>query len=113
MINTHALSIASAGSSFDHTTIERRKLRAHDVLIDIKFSGLCHSDIHQGEGDWGAGIFPMVPGHEIVGIVTAVGSHVSKDSVGDRVGVGCLVDSCRECEYCLSGEEQYCKKGAV
>jgi uncharacterized zinc-type alcohol dehydrogenase-like protein len=113
MIKTHALSIASAGSPFEYTTIELRDLRAHDVLIDIKFSGICHSDIHQGEGDWGEGIFPMVPGHEIVGIVTAVSSHVSEYSVGDRVGVGSLVDSCRMCEYCLSGEEQYCKRGAV
>lgn len=113
MIRIHALSLASAGSPFEHTTIERRELRGHDVLIAIKFSGICHSDIHQGEGDWGQGIFPMVPGHEIVGIVTAVGSHVSTYSIGDRVGVGCLVDSCRKCEYCLSGEEQYCKRGAV
>jgi uncharacterized zinc-type alcohol dehydrogenase-like protein len=86
----------------------RRDLRAHDVAFDIKFSGVCHSDIHQVNEDWGPSIFPMVPGHEIVGVVTAVGADVTKFRVGERVGVGTFVDSCRTCEYCRRGEQQYC-----
>lgn len=97
----------------ERTTIERRAVGAHDVLIDIKFAGICHSDIHQVNEGWGEGIFPMVPGHEIAGVVTEVGSEVTKYAVGDRVGVGCMVDSCRECEYCLRGLEQYCAKGNI
>jgi alcohol dehydrogenase (NADP+) len=97
----------------ERTTIERRAVGAHDVLIDIKFAGICHSDIHQVDEGWGEGIFPMVPGHEIAGVVAEVGSEVTKYAVGDRVGVGCMVDSCRECEYCLRGLEQYCAKGNV
>jgi alcohol dehydrogenase (NADP+) len=83
------------------------------VLIDIKYSGICHSDIHQAREEWGGAIFPMVPGHEIAGIVTEVGSAVTRYQVGDRVGVGCFVDSCRSCENCLNGEEQYCTGGGV
>jgi len=113
MIHTKALSLSRAGAAIEQTTIERRKLRDQDVLIDIHFSVICHSDIHQGADEWGGGIFPMVPGHEIVGLVSAVGPEVTGFSVGDRVGVGCLVDSCGECEYCLAGEEQYCQKGPV
>jgi alcohol dehydrogenase (NADP+) len=113
MSSTPALSAPSAGAPFDATTIERRDLGEHDVLIDIKFCGICHSDIHQVKDEWGGSIFPMVPGHEIAGVVAAVGSGVSKLSAGDRVGVGCLVDSCGECEYCQAGEEQFCMKGAV
>lgn len=110
---TRVLSVPSAKASFEQTTIERRELRPHDVLIDIKFSGICHSDIHSAFDEWGGGMFPMVPGHEIAGVVEAVGSEVTKFTVGDRVGVGCFVDSCGECEYCLGGEEQYCTKGVV
>jgi len=95
----------------ERTTIERRAVGAHDVLIDIKFAGICHSDIHQVREGWGEGIFPMVPGHEIAGVVTEVGAEVTRFAVGDRVGVGCMVDSCRECEYCLQGLEQYCQNG--
>jgi alcohol dehydrogenase (NADP+) len=113
MIATPALSAPSAGAPFQSTTIERRQLREGDVLIDIKFCGICHSDIHQVKDEWGGSIFPMVPGHEIAGVVADVGRGVSKFSVGDRVGVGCLVDSCRECEYCQAGEEQFCIKRAV
>jgi uncharacterized zinc-type alcohol dehydrogenase-like protein len=113
MIMTRALSVPSAKAPFERTNIERRELRPDDVLIDIKFCGICHSDIHNAHNDWGTGIFPMVPGHEITGVVTAVGTEVTKFSVGDRVGVGCFVDSCGECEYCLSGEEQFCTKGVV
>ncbi|WP_141501128.1 NAD(P)-dependent alcohol dehydrogenase [Paenibacillus luteus] len=112
-ITTSVLSVSSAKAPFEKTTIERRELRSHDILIDIKFSGICHSDIHSAFGEWGGGIFPMVPGHEIAGVVEAVGSEVSKFVVGDRVGVGCFVDSCGECEYCLSGEEQFCTKGVI
>jgi uncharacterized zinc-type alcohol dehydrogenase-like protein len=113
MSSTPALSAPSAGAPLDATTIERRELGEHDVLIDIKFCGICHSDIHQVKDEWGNSIFPMVPGHEIAGVVTGVGAGVSKFSTGDRVGVGCLVDSCGECEYCRAGEEQFCTKQAV
>lgn len=113
MCKTHVLSVANAKAAFEKTVLERRELRPHDVLIDIQFSGICHSDIHSSRGEWGGGIFPMVPGHEIAGIVAAVGPEVTKFAVGDRVGVGCFVDSCGECEYCLQGEEQYCTKGVV
>ena len=116
MCKTHTsrvLSVPHAKAPFEQTTIERRELRPHDVLIDIQYSGICHSDIHTAFGDWGEGIFPLVPGHEIAGVVAAVGSDVTKFAVGDRVGVGCFVNSCGECEYCLSGEEQYCTKGVV
>ncbi len=113
MSSTPALSAPSAGAPFDTTTIERRDLGEHDVLIDIEFCGICHSDIHQVKDEWGGSIFPMVPGHEIAGVVAGVGSAVSKFSAGDRVGVGCLVDSCGECEYCRAGEEQFCTKDAV
>jgi uncharacterized zinc-type alcohol dehydrogenase-like protein len=110
---TRVLSVESAKAPFERTTLERRALRPHDILIDIQFSGICHSDIHSAFDEWGGGIFPMVPGHEIAGIVAAVGSEVTKFTVGDRVGVGCFVDSCGECEYCRSGEEQFCTKGFV
>ena len=113
MSSTAALSAPSAGAQLSATTIERRPLGERDVLIDIKFCGICHSDIHQVRDEWGGSIFPMVPGHEIVGIVTEVGAAVSRFAPGDRVGVGCIVDSCGECEHCLAGEEQFCSRGAV
>jgi len=96
---------------FQKTSIERRDLGEHDVLIAIAYAGICHSDIHTGRGEWGPANYPLVPGHEIAGTVEAVGSAVTKFAVGDRAGVGCMVDSCRECENCLAGEEQYCLKG--
>jgi alcohol dehydrogenase (NADP+) len=92
-------------------TFERRAPGPHDVLIDILFCGVCHSDIHQARDEWGGSIFPMVPGHEIVGKVTEVGNQVRKWKAGDTVGVGCFVDSDRECEACKAGEEQYCETG--
>jgi uncharacterized zinc-type alcohol dehydrogenase-like protein len=113
MPSTPALSAPAAAVHFDHTTIERREPGEGDVVIDISFCGICHSDIHQVKDEWGGSIYPMVPGHEIAGVVAAVGPGVSRFSVGDRVGVGCMVDSCGECEYCLGGEEQFCLKGAV
>ena len=89
----------------------RRDLGAHDVSLDIKYSGICHSDIHQVREEWGPAIFPMVPGHEIAGIVSQVGSSVTKFKVGDRIGVGVFVDSCRKCASCLKGLQQYCIEG--
>ncbi|MCW2621179.1 MAG: yahK [Frankiales bacterium] len=112
-MQTPALSIASPGAAPQATTIERRELGPHDISIAIAYAGICHSDIHQGRGDWGHVGFPLVPGHEIAGTVAAVGSSVTNHAIGDRVGVGCLVDSCRECEYCKAGEEQFCVKGAI
>ena len=92
---------------------ERRPLGANDLLIEIKYSGICHSDIHQLKGDWGPQQYPQVPGHEIVGIVTAIGREVTKFKVGDRAGVGCMVNSCMTCESCKKGEEQFCDNGAT
>ena len=88
---------------------ERRALSDHDILIDIKFSGICHSDIHTIKGHWGKQKYPQVPGHEIAGIVTAIGKDVTKFKVGDSAGVGCMVSSCMECDSCKSGEEQHCE----
>ncbi len=113
MPRTAALSAPSAGAPLAPTTIERRALRDDDITIDVAFAGICHSDIHQVREEWGTAIFPMVPGHEIAGIVSSVGDGVTKYKVGDRVGVGCMVDSCGECEYCKDGQEQFCVKGAV
>lgn len=113
MSSTPALSAPSAGAPFDSVSIDRRALGEHDVLIDIRFCGICHSDIHQVKNEWGGSIFPMVPGHEIAGVVAQVGGAVQRFAAGDHVGVGCLVDSCRECEYCMAGEEQFCVKPAV
>jgi alcohol dehydrogenase (NADP+) len=113
MSTTPVLSAPSAGAPFERTTVARRALGEHDVAIEIKFCGICHSDIHQVKDEWGGSIFPMVPGHEIVGLVTAVGDGVEHHAVGDRAGVGCMVDSCGECEYCTAGEEQFCTKRPV
>ncbi|MGW0731248.1 NAD(P)-dependent alcohol dehydrogenase [Streptomyces sp. NPDC002851] len=95
----------------ERTTVPRRPVGEFDILIDIKYAGICHSDIHQARDGWGEGIFPMVPGHEIAGVVSEVGPGVTKYQAGDRVGVGCFVDSCRECAYCKQGQEQHCVKG--
>ncbi|MBY8860370.1 NAD(P)-dependent alcohol dehydrogenase [Nocardia sp. CA2R105] len=108
-----AYAAPSAKAPLERTTIERRTVGEHDVLIDIKFAGICHSDIHQARAGWGEAIFPMVPGHEIAGIVEAVGSAVTEFKIGDRVGVGCMVDSCRVCEPCRNGQEQHCVRGNV
>jgi uncharacterized zinc-type alcohol dehydrogenase-like protein len=90
---------------------ERRALRPHDVAFDVLYSGICHSDIHQVREEWGPSLFPMVPGHEIVGVVTAVGSDVAKFVPGQRIGVGVFINACRECDRCLAGLDQYCTKG--
>ena len=113
MTTVKAYASPSATEDLIATTIERREVGPHDVLIDIKFAGICHSDIHTVRGDWGPQQYPLVPGHEIAGIVTEVGSAVTKHAVGDRVGVGCMVNSCRECANCLKGEEQYCLNSMV
>lgn len=113
MTTVAAYAAPAAKAPLERTTIERRAVREFDVLIDIKFAGICHSDIHQAREGWGEAIFPMVPGHEIAGIVSEVGPGVTKYQVGDRVGVGCLVDSCRECDNCKAGLEQYCTGGGV
>lgn len=112
-ITTKAIVAESAGAPFVQRTIEHRALREDDIVIDIAYAGICHSDIHQVREEWGSAIFPMVPGHEIAGTVAAVGDAVTKYKVGDRVGVGCMVDSCGECEYCKDGQEQFCARGAV
>ena len=109
MTSTPAYAAPAANIPLAPLTIERREPGPHDVQIDILFCGVCHSDIHQVRDEWGAGIFPMVPGHEIVGRVTAVGNHVSTFKVGDLAGVGCMVDSCRTCPSCREGLEQYCE----
>ncbi|MFM6924496.1 MAG: NAD(P)-dependent alcohol dehydrogenase [Ferruginibacter sp.] len=94
-------------------TINRRDPKPHDVQIEIKYCGVCHSDLHTARNEWHGTVYPCVPGHEIVGKVTAVGSHVTKYKEGDTVGVGCLVDSCRECDNCKEGLEQFCSNGMV
>ncbi|MFF9086861.1 NAD(P)-dependent alcohol dehydrogenase [Streptomyces sp. NPDC014991] len=113
MTTVAAYAAPAAKAPLERTTIERRAVGEYDVLIDIKFAGICHSDIHQVREGWGEAIFPMVPGHEIAGVVAEVGPGVTRFRAGDRVGVGCMVDSCRECENCLKGLEQYCLKGMV
>jgi uncharacterized zinc-type alcohol dehydrogenase-like protein len=104
---------AAAKASLQPYSFERRDLREQDVAIEIKYCGICHSDIHQARDEWGGSIFPMVPGHEIAGIVTAVGSKVTQFKIGDKVGVGCFVDSCGTCEQCKEGLQQYCVHGAI
>ncbi|GAA1746510.1 NAD(P)-dependent alcohol dehydrogenase [Nostocoides vanveenii] len=110
---TPALSLPSAGAPFEAIALERRDLRDDDILIDIAYAGICHSDIHTGRDEWGAAHYPLTPGHEIAGTVAAVGSAVTRHQVGDRVGVGCLVDSCGECESCKDAQEMFCTKPAV
>jgi uncharacterized zinc-type alcohol dehydrogenase-like protein len=113
MRSVTAYAMAAAKAPFEKTTIERRDLGPQDVLIKIAYAGICHSDIHTAREEWGAARFPLVPGHEIAGLVEEVGSDVDKYRAGDRVGVGCLVDSCRTCANCEAGEQQYCLGGAV
>ena len=111
MLTVNAFAAPSATEPLIKTTIERRDVGAKDVLIEIKYAGVCHSDIHTVRGEWGPITYPQVVGHEIVGIVTEVGSDVTLHNVGDRVGVGCMVNSCRECVNCLAGMQNYCLKG--
>lgn len=108
-----AWGVADASSPVAPLTIERRQLRPEDVAIRISHCGICHSDLHQARNDWGNSIYPMVPGHEIVGTVAQVGSAVSDFREGDRAAVGCMVDSCQECAQCEAGQEQFCLNGMV
>lgn len=108
-----AFGTETAEAPLNQMGIIRRELTAHDVEIEILFCGVCHSDLHIARNEWGFTMYPCVPGHEIVGKVKSVGGHVTKFNVGDIVGVGCLVDSCRECQYCQDGLEQFCEPGAT
>lgn len=103
----------TAGGPFEKYKFTRRACGPNDVVIDIKYAGICHSDIHQAREEWGKANFPMVPGHEIGGVVVSVGTNVTKFIVGDHAGVGCMVDSCRSCGECREGNEQYCHTGMV
>jgi uncharacterized zinc-type alcohol dehydrogenase-like protein len=109
----NAYAAPSEAAPLEKTVIERRALGPHDVLIDIAFAGICHSDIHTVRGDWGPQQYPLAPGHEITGTVAAVGEAVTRHAVGDRVGVGCLVNSCGECRNCRRDQEQFCTGGRV
>lgn len=113
MILVHGYASTQAKGPLTLYEFERREPLDHDVVIDIQYCGICHSDIHQVSDEWGGSTFPMVPGHEIAGIVSQVGTNVSRYKVGERVGVGCFVDSCRKCTPCRDGLEQYCVEGCT
>ena len=110
-MNIKAFGALAATVPLEPLNIQRREVSSHDVQIEIMYCGICHSDLHAVHNDWGDSIYPIVPGHEIVGRISKVGDRVTKFKVGDLAGVGCIVDSCRECEHCHEGEEQYCEKG--
>ena len=110
-MKSRALAVLKASAQFTQFEFERRELRPNDISLDISYAGICHSDIHQAREEWGPAIFPMVPGHEIVGTVTALGSSVKNFTVGETVGVGVFVDSCRVCENCKQGLQNYCLEG--
>ncbi len=112
MIKAKGYAAQTAESPLAPWNFERREVGPHDVQFDIQYCGICHSDLHQVRNEWGGSIYPMVPGHELVGKVTKVGSHVKKFKEGDLVGVGCMVDSCRTCDKCKDGLEQFCRTGA-
>jgi uncharacterized zinc-type alcohol dehydrogenase-like protein len=111
MLTVNAVAAPSATEPLVRTTIERRDFGPRDVLIEIRYAGVCHSDIHTVRGEWGEVPYPLTAGHEIVGVAAEVGAEVTRHAVGDRVGVGCMVNSCRECENCRAGQEQYCLNG--
>ena len=113
MLPTRGYATRAATLPLEPFSFERREPRAHDVVIEILYCGVCHSDIHTARGEWGGTRYPLVPGHEIVGRVVSVGPDVTRYSVGDIAGVGCFVDSCRECGSCRDGEEQYCERHLV
>jgi alcohol dehydrogenase (NADP+) len=113
MISTKGFAAKTVRSQIEPFNFERRDPLPNDIVIAIEFCGICHSDLHQVNDDWFPGIFPMVPGHEIVGKVSQVGSAVKKFKVGDLAGVGCMVDSCRTCASCRAGLEQYCEVGMI
>ncbi len=112
-MQVHAYAAPAEGEPLVPTTIQRRGVGPRDVLIRITHAGICHSDIHTVQGDWGPQSYPLAPGHEIVGVVEDVGAEVTAHRTGDRVGVGCMVNSCRECANCRAGNEQYCSNGMV
>ncbi len=113
MLETEGYAALHAKSPLTSFTFQRREVGKNDLLIEIRYCGVCHSDIHQARDEWGGSIFPMVPGHEITGVVTRVGANVKRYKVGDPVGVGCFVDSCQTCPSCRDGLEQYCEGGLV
>ncbi|MDY3090032.1 MAG: NAD(P)-dependent alcohol dehydrogenase [Porphyromonas sp.] len=110
---TKAVAALSATEAMQTIEVQRRDLRGHDVEFEVLYCGICHSDLHSIKNDWGNAIYPLVPGHEILGRVTSVGSDVTKFAVGDLVGVGCIVGSCQHCEHCHEGEEQFCVEGVT
>jgi len=110
-VKTIGYAAQAAGAPLAPFEFERRALRANDVAMDILYAGVCHSDLHMARNDWGWTVFPIVPGHEIVGRVTAIGRDVTRYAVGDAVAVGCMVDSCQQCDQCRKGEEQMCREG--
>ncbi|MEU9456771.1 NAD(P)-dependent alcohol dehydrogenase [Streptomyces sp. NPDC048277] len=110
MLDAQAYGAVSPTAPLTTMTVKRRDLKPHDVLVEIRYTGICHSDIHYTRSEWGPASYPAVPGHEITGVVAEIGSAVTRHAVGDRVAVGCLVDSCRECAYCRAGEENHCVK---
>jgi len=113
MIHATAYAAQDTKAQFEPMQIERREPRPDDVVIEIAYSGICHSDIHTARGEWPGTQYPCIPGHEIVGHVIKVGKKVKKFKLGEPVGVGCMVDSCKKCESCKKGEEQFCEKGAT
>lgn len=113
MVTVNARSTAGPGEPFKAARVRRRDLGPRDVLIDIAYAGICHSDVSHARSEWGHTTYPLVPGHEIAGIVSAVGAEVNKFAVGDRAGVGCMVDSCRKCSNCRAGQEQHCRGGRI
>jgi uncharacterized zinc-type alcohol dehydrogenase-like protein len=112
-MKTHGFFAESAEAPLKPFSFDRRDVRSNDVAIEILYCGVCHSDLHQARNDWGNTLYPSVPGHEIVGRVTDVGSDVTRFRVGDKVAVGCMVDSCSHCDQCRQGDEQYCREGAT
>ena len=110
-MKTRGYAALSARAPLEPFSFERRSLRADDVAFDIAYAGICHSDIHQAREEWGTALFPMVPGHEIVGTVTEIGKDVTRFKIGDRIGVGVFIDSCRTCDNCKKGMQQYCYQG--
>lgn len=111
MISSKGYAAQSATTALTPFNFQRREPGPHDVLIDIQYCGVCHSDLHQVRGEWGRSTYPMVPGHEIVGKISKVGDQVKNFKPGDLAGVGCFVDSCRTCSSCLAGIDQYCEEG--
>lgn len=110
-MKSRGLVVKNSKSPLETFEFERRELRPNDVSLDIAYAGICHSDIHQAREEWGPALYPMVPGHEIVGTVREIGTAVTKFKVGDRIGIGVFIDSCRTCSNCLSGLQQYCENG--